>query len=75
MTDLIRFNSENFNINAEVEKNNTEIELDFYYSQDKKREFKINKVKTTSKNFKTVVKTVLFSTLCTYCTTKCLFVN
>ena len=62
MTDLIRFNSENFNINAEVEKNNTEIELDFYYSQDKKREFKINKVKTTSKNFKTVVKTVLFST-------------
>ena len=62
MTDLIKFNSENFNINAEIEKNNTEIELDFYYSQDKKREFKINKVKASSKNFKTVVKTVLFST-------------
>ena len=50
-----------FNL-AFVRKNNTDIELDFTYNQEKKREFKINKVKSTSKDFKLVVKTVLFST-------------
>ena len=62
MTDLIKFNDEKFEINAEIVKNNTDIELDFYYNIEKKREFKINKVKTTAKNFKLIVKTVLFST-------------
>ena len=62
MTDLIKFNSEGFEINAIIEKNNTEIELDFSYNQEKKRDFKINKVKSTAKNFKLAVKTVLFST-------------
>lgn len=60
--DLIRFGSEKFEINALVEKNNTEIELDFSYNIEKHREIKVNKVKTTPKNFKSVVKTVLFST-------------
>lgn len=62
MLDLIKFDEDGFEINAEVEKNNTDIELDFTYNQEKKREFKINKVKSTAKNFKQVVKTVLFST-------------
>ena len=62
MTDLIKFNSEGFEINANILKNNTDIELDFTYNQEKKREFKINKVKSTSKDFKLIVKTVLFST-------------
>jgi len=62
MLDLIKFNSEKFEINAEVLKNNTDIELDITYNQEKKRELKINKVKTTPKDFKLVVKTVLFST-------------
>jgi DNA replication and repair protein RecF len=62
MTDLIKFNSTGFNINAFIEKNNTEIEMNFAYNQDKKREFKINCVNSTAKNFKLLVKTVLFST-------------
>ncbi|MBD9222678.1 DNA replication/repair protein RecF [bacterium] len=60
--DLIKFNEEKFEINAEVEKNNTDIELDFSYDSEKKREIKINKVKSRVKDFKSVVKTVLFST-------------
>lgn len=62
MGDMIRFNSNKFEINAQVIKNNTDIELDILYTLEKKREFKTNKIKTTPKNFKTVIKTVLFST-------------
>ena len=62
LTDLIKFNSSQFEINAIVEKNNTEIELDFSYNQEKKRDFKLNRVKSTAKDFKLVAKTVLFST-------------
>lgn len=62
MTDLIKFDTNGFEINALVEKNNTEIELDFGYNQEKKRELKTNKVKSSAKDFKSVVKTVLFST-------------
>ncbi|MBE7703065.1 MAG: DNA replication/repair protein RecF [Cyanobacteria bacterium SIG28] len=61
-TDLIKFNTDKFEINATIEKNNTEIELDISYNSEKKREIKINKVKTTPKNFRLVAKTVLFST-------------
>ena len=61
VADLIMFGENKFEINALLEKNDTEIELDFSYDSDKKREIKINKVKTTPKNFKLVLKTVLFS--------------
>ncbi len=61
-TDLIKFNANKFEINAVVEKNETEIELDISYDVNKKRELKVNKVKTTPKNFKSILKTVLFST-------------
>jgi len=62
MTDLIKFGSEGFEISAQVFKNDTEIDLDFSYNQEKKREFKLNKVKSSSKDFRLCVKTVLFST-------------
>lgn len=62
LTDLIRFGKENFEINALVKKNNTDIDLKFSYNTDKKREFKIHEVKSTAKDFKLTVKTVLFST-------------
>ena len=60
--DLINFNSETTEINCNLLKSQTDIELDFSYSKDKKRTIAINKVKTTPKNFKSVLKTVLFST-------------
>ena len=62
VSDLIKFGENKFEINAQVERNNTDIELDFSYDSDKKREIKINKLKTTAKSFKQVIKTVLFST-------------
>ena len=62
VSDLIKIGEQSFDISAVVEKNNTEIDLDFSYNTDKKRELRINKVKTNPKNFKQVVKTVLFST-------------
>lgn len=60
--DLINFKENVVEINADIEKSNTEIELDFYYDKEKKREIKVNKLKTRPKEFKSVLKTVLFST-------------
>lgn len=62
VSDLIQFGKEGFELSALVEKNNTDIELDYALGADKKRVAKVNQVKTTPKNFKSVVKTVLFST-------------
>ncbi len=62
VSDLIKFGENKFEINALIEKNGTDIELDFSYDIEKKRELKINKVKTSPKSFKQVLKTVLFST-------------
>jgi len=59
--ELIKFGSKCVEINANIEKN-SQIELDFYYDKDKKREVKANKLKTRPKEFKSVFKTVLFST-------------
>lgn len=60
--DLILFDKPQMEISAILEKNNTEIEMDFAYTEEKKKSFKLNKVKSTQKDFKQVVKTVLFST-------------
>ncbi len=62
ISDLINFNADKFEISADIEKNDTEIELDYTYTTEKKKELKINKVKSTKKNFKSVITTVLFST-------------
>lgn len=60
-TELINFNSNYFKIEAEINKSNTNISLLYAYNNEKKREIKINQVKSTIKDFKSVVKTVLFS--------------
>lgn len=60
--ELINFEAEKAEINCNLVKNDTDVELDFSYSNEKKRELAVNKVKTTPKNFKSVLKTVLFST-------------
>lgn len=59
--ELINFNSNFVDIWAEIEKN-TQIELNFRYDSEKKREIKVNNLKTRPKEFKSVLKTVLFST-------------
>lgn len=60
--ELINFQGEYFKIEADIIKSNTDIDLYYAYSNEKKREIKVNKVKSTAKDFKTVLKTVLFST-------------
>ena len=59
--ELVNFEAEKVEIKANVEKN-THIELSFYYDREKKREIKVNRLKTKPKEFKSVLKTVLFST-------------
>jgi len=59
--ELINFEENFVEVSAVVEKN-TSIELDFLYTKEKRREIKANKLKTRPKEFKTVLKTVLFST-------------
>lgn len=60
--ELINFDENKVKIQAEVEKSNTNIDLEFIYNKEKKREIKANKLKTRPKEFKSVLKTVLFST-------------
>lgn len=60
--ELINFDENKVNIQAEIEKSNTNIDLEFIYNKEKKREIKANKLKTRPKEFKSVLKTVLFST-------------
>ena len=60
--ELINFEAKKAVINCNMIKAETDVELDFSYSNEKKRELALNKVKTTPKNFKSVLKTVLFST-------------
>ena len=59
--DLIKFGQKKTEISANLEKNNTEIEMKFSYNDEKKKIFELNKVKSTQKDFKNVLKTVLFS--------------
>lgn len=60
--ELINFDSKYFKLEAEVIKADTDIDLSYTYNKEKKRDVKVNKVKTTIKDFKSVIKTVLFST-------------
>lgn len=60
--ELINFDADKTLINCNLVKSETDVELDFSYNKEKKRELALNKVKTIPKNFKSVLKTVLFST-------------
>jgi DNA replication and repair protein RecF len=59
--ELINFNSEYFKIEVDVVKSDTDIDLYYFYNKEKKREIKVNGAKATPKDFKSVLKTVLFA--------------
>ena len=61
-SELVNFDADSTLIDAEIVKSETSVNVSFAYSKDKKRELKLNGMKTTPKSFKTVLKTVLFST-------------
>ncbi len=61
LTELIKFDTEEFRLDAQLTKSNTEIDLAYSYNYEKKRNAKVNGVKSTIKDFKSVLKTVLFS--------------
>lgn len=60
--EIINFNSETAEISSNLIKADTSVELNYSYNREKSRSLKINGVRTTPKNFKSVLKTVLFST-------------
>ncbi len=60
--ELINFDSQKSEISAEVIKSDTNVSLYCSYNREKSRELKINGVKSKPKDFKKVLKTVLFST-------------
>lgn len=62
LLELIKFNEKQFKLEAEIIKANTNIDLAYQYNNEKKREVRVNGVKSTIKDFKSVLKTVLFST-------------
>ena len=57
--ELVNFDAQAADVNANLFKSNTDIEIDYSYSREKKRELRLNKVKTTPRNFKSILKTVL----------------
>lgn len=60
--EFVNFDENNFSAEITIEKSNTEIELGIEYNIDKPKVLKVNGLKTTSKNYKGVLTTVLFST-------------
>lgn len=60
--ELIKFDAEKFSIESDVIKSDTDISLQYTYTKEKTRELKINGVRSRPKDFKSVLKTVLFST-------------
>ena len=60
--ELLKFNTSNMEISSVLDKNNTDIDLSIKFNDEKKKELKVNNLKTTPKNFKNIIKTVLFST-------------
>ena len=60
--ELINFDANEVKIESEIIKAGTEINLKYIYTREKTRELRVNLLKTTPKNFKLVLKTVLFST-------------
>ena len=59
--ELLNFNAEKFDISANIIKADTNIDMDLSFENSKKV-LKLNSLKTTPKNFKSTIKTVLFST-------------
>ncbi|MCD8377856.1 MAG: DNA replication/repair protein RecF [Candidatus Gastranaerophilales bacterium] len=59
--DFVKFGTENFALDCSINKSDTAVELSVEYSLNKKI-LKLNGLKTTPKNYKTAMNTVLFST-------------
>lgn len=60
--ELIRFNSEHFEISSTILKSDAEVTLFYSYDENKNKVIKVNGLKSRPKDFKSVIKTVLFST-------------
>ncbi|MBR1424220.1 DNA replication/repair protein RecF [bacterium] len=60
--ELIKFDTDFFKLDSKIIKSETDIDLSYTYNTDKKREMKINGVKSSIKDFRSILKTVLFST-------------
>lgn len=60
--ELINFDATAVEIQSDIIKADTDIELAYYYDREKSRELRVNTLKTTPKNFKSVLRTVLFAT-------------
>ncbi|MCR5266007.1 MAG: DNA replication/repair protein RecF [Cyanobacteria bacterium RUI128] len=60
--DFVRFGENGFNIHGILNKSDAEIELEVDYELNKTKSVKLNGLKTTPKNYKSAMSTVLFST-------------
>ncbi len=60
--DFVKFGEKNFKIEGELFKSDTDILLEVDYELNKTKSVKLNGLKTTPKNYKTALNTVLFST-------------
>lgn len=58
--ELINFNKDYFKIEAEIVKSGTNINLYYVYNRGRKREVKVNSIKSAAKDFKSALRTVLF---------------
>lgn len=61
-TELIKFGEEKFEVSAEIVKADAQVDISYSYDTEKSKVIKINGVKSRPKDFKQVLKTVLFST-------------
>ncbi len=60
--DFVKFGESDFKVSGELFKSDTDISLEVEYNLDKPKTVKLNGLKTTPKNYKSVFNTVLFST-------------
>ncbi len=60
--ELINFDAQSVEVRSDVVKADADVELAFFYDREKSRELRVNTLKTTPKNFKSVLRTVLFAT-------------
>lgn len=60
--DFVKFGKEKFSLECELEKSDTSVDLAIDYTLNKTKILKLNGLRTTSKNYRSVLNTVLFST-------------
>lgn len=60
--DLVKFDNEGFSIEGVLYKSDTEVDLGVEYTFNKKKVLRLNGLKTTAKNYRATLNTVLFTT-------------